>query len=266
MMNDQTLAMRAEAEDKNQPLAPTRVRNKINKCVKNVKWRKEEDELLMSLMLKNIHPNYARMAEHFPGKTGQQISERWDKVLNPDLVKGSWTRHEDEVIINFVKENGTKNWRKLCDILPGRIGKQCRERWRNHLDPNINHDPWTPEEDEMLIKYHEMYGNQWVKISGLMHNRSDNAIKNRWNATLKKSVLAKPRIDKEEVQAFVTPSPNSTPVIQSLIASPFLTTVTPFGILSPSLQLQSHKRVKNAPASLADNWAKLLEIIPAPKD
>ncbi|EAY07611.1 Myb-like DNA-binding domain containing protein [Trichomonas vaginalis G3] len=247
-----------------QPLAPTRVRNKINNCVKNVKWQKEEDELLMKLMLGNMHPNYSRMAEHFPGKTGQQIAERWDKVLNPELVKGSWTRQEDEIIIKFVQENGTKNWKKLCELLPGRIGKQCRERWRNHLDPNINHQPWTPEEDNLLIKYHEMYGNKWVQISQLIPNRSDNAIKNRWNATIKKLVNSTPKPEIETKDTVPSTSPASTPVVQTLISSPFLTTVTPLGYLSPGLSLLEKKspKGKEASSSLTDNFAKLLEMIP----
>jgi hypothetical protein len=49
-------------------------------------------------------------------------------VLNPSLTKGSWTREEDQIIIDFVKENGSKRWQKVSTLLPGRIGKQCRER------------------------------------------------------------------------------------------------------------------------------------------
>jgi hypothetical protein len=130
--------------------------------------------------------NWTELAPHFPGKTAQQIAERWGKVVDPALVKGSWTRQEDETIIGFVQQFGTKNWTKLADLLPGRIGKQCRERWRNHLDPGNNSEPWTFEEDMLLIQLHEQHGNQWVKIAGLMPGRSDNHIKNRWNSTLKK--------------------------------------------------------------------------------
>ena len=240
------------------PLAPTRIRNKVNICTKNIKWVKEEDEKLMKIMLSNDHPNYSKLAEQFPGKTGQQIAERWDKVLNPELVKGSWTREEDEIIIKFVKENGTKNWRKLCDLLPGRIGKQCRERWRNHLDPNINHKPWTKEEDELLLKYHGMYGNKWVLLSSLIPKRSDNAIKNRWNATLKKQAkdIPKPSIEAKE-NASSQVSPASTPVVQTLLQSPILSSFTPFGILPP----KKHED-KDPSTSLADNWAKLLQMIP----
>jgi hypothetical protein len=167
-------------------IAPTRIRYRTNQCVKNVKWQKEEDELLMQIMANPDRPNYARLAQSFPGKTGQQVAERWDKVLNPALQKGSWTRQEDEIIMSYVQKNGTKKWQKLCALLPGRIGKQCRERWRNHLDPSLNHSQWTEAEDERLIDLHRTYGNSWVKIALLMQNRSDNDVKNRWNSTLRR--------------------------------------------------------------------------------
>lgn len=221
-------------------LAPTRNRQRTNKCVKNVKWRKEEDELLCKLMINEERPNYAKFAEYFPGKTGQQVAERWDKVINPDLVKGSWTRQEDEIIINYVKEHGPKDWRNLRTVLPGRIGKQCRERWRNHLDPSLNHSPWTAEEDQKIIELHKQYGNHWVQISKMMVNRSDNSIKNRWNSTLKKQVLREKgsATENEEEFGFVKPLENEieSPVVESPMSTPKIMNLynmnfpSPFGI------------------------------------
>ena len=175
--------------DKNQALAPTRARQKATNRSHNHKWSSEEDALLLKLMTEGKTDNFGSLLIHFPGKTVTQIAERWEKVLDPSLIKGSWTREEDEAIIKFVRENGTKNWAKLAEILPGRLGKQCRERWRNHLDPNVNRSPWTPEEDQILIEMHEKLGNQWVKIAEKLNNRSDNCVKNRWNSTLKKQLL-----------------------------------------------------------------------------
>lgn len=214
------MSLSNETKHSRSALAPTRNRQHSNNCAKNVKWLKEEDELLSKLMLNEERPNYAQLAERFPGKTGQQVAERWDKVINPKLVKGSWTREEDEIIVNYVREHGAKNWRNLGIILPGRIGKQCRERWRNHLDPSINHSPWTQDEDSRLLELHQQFGNHWVQISKLMSNRSENSIKNRWNSVLKKQVsarstcchdLAKPEgIDDDSP---VNESPISTPMI-----------------------------------------------------
>jgi hypothetical protein len=171
-------------------LAPTRARRKVSNTSKSTKWSLDEDNLLTQVRRDTPHANATDLLRLFPGKTVQQIAERWDKVLNPKLVKGSWTREEDEAIVSFVSREGTKNWTKLAAMLQGRVGKQCRERWRNHLDPDVNHAPWTDEEDAVLIDLHDRIGNQWVKIAEHLPGRSDNAIKNRWNSTLKKTLDA----------------------------------------------------------------------------
>jgi hypothetical protein len=175
-------------QESEKPLACTRVRQKRNVNCKNG-WTEAEDQLLTNLVLKDqTNPNWTEISRHFPGKTIQQISERWNKVVDPSLIKGSWTRKEDEIIINFVSQYGTKKWTKLAAILPGRIGKQCRERWKNHLDPANTKTAWTKEEDMQLVELHKLYGNHWAKIASHMRGRSDNSIKNRWNSTLSRNI------------------------------------------------------------------------------
>lgn len=170
------------------PLAPTRARKKISNQSKATKWSQEEDDRLLQLVPANPGANWNDFTSLFPGKTTQQISERWTKVLNPTIIRGKWTGEEDAIIIQYVEQNGPKSWSKLKALLPGRTGKQCRERWRDHLDPSVKRGPFTYEEDQTLIMLHERLGNQWVKIAQYLPGRSDNAIKNRWNATLSKKL------------------------------------------------------------------------------
>lgn len=145
-------------------------------------------------------------------------------VLRPGLVKGPWTKEEDDVIIQCMTTGITK-WSEIADRIPGRLGKQvrpsppaqvdaldasctsaptgcrcracvwgqclaccapvhvvlipvrcwlrlqCRERWLNHLDPNLKKGEWSKEEDAILLDAQAKWGNAWTRIADLLPGR-----------------------------------------------------------------------------------------------
>ena len=122
-----------------------------------------------------------------------------------------WVSQEDETLRMLIVGKGTKAWTAIAQELnlhmhqgqPVRHGKQCRERWYNHLDPNLRKGNWSPSEDLIVLEKQLEVGNRWSDISKLLPGRNENSVKNRWKSMVRKA--------QKEL-------PSGTDVIQWLIA------------------------------------------------
>ncbi|KAJ3430804.1 myb DNA-binding domain superfamily protein-related [Anaeramoeba flamelloides] len=163
-------------------------------------WKKEDDKILAKAVKLHNGQDWDLISTFFSDKNATQCLHRWKKVLDPKLKKGSWSMEEDLLLTNAVKKYKS-SWPKIALVVEGRTPKQCRERWKNQLDPSIDHGPWRTDENEILIAKHKIYGNKWSKIKEFLPGRPDNVIKNRWNTTLKKRF---PEENKKKLPSTIT--------------------------------------------------------------
>lgn len=157
------------------------------KRVKNQKkWKKEEDALLISLARKYNERNWREIASHYINKNPLQCFSRY-KRIRPGIKKGTWKKEEDAKIIDLVKKYGC-SWSKISKEVKTRNGKQIRDRYLNVLDPSINKEKFTYEEDLFLVKLFNIHGPKWALISKCFPNRTADMVKNRFHSSIKKRI------------------------------------------------------------------------------
>ena len=108
------------------------------------------------------------------------LTEKQNTEESHSIKKTRWSPMEDYLLKKMVSEHGLNSWNEISIQIPGRSGKQCRERWMIHHDPNLKKEIFTHEEDQLLIYYQRLCGNKWSLISKYIEGRSATCLKNRW--------------------------------------------------------------------------------------
>jgi Myb-like DNA-binding domain len=94
----------------------------------------------------------------------------------------AWTKEEDAKLLSIVQSmRMPMKWSIVAQSLPDRTGKQCRERYVNHLNPRLKVTDWSPVEDATIFYFYNISGSHWAKMSRGIPGRTDNGIKNRFH-------------------------------------------------------------------------------------
>ena len=102
------------------------------------------------------------------------------------IIKGPWSKEEDELLKNWIEKVGPKSWTKCAENIPGHTGKQCREHWNNSLNSNIVKGNWSSEEDFLIMAFYQKYNGSWKRMIPIFKSRTENSIKNRFFSQLRK--------------------------------------------------------------------------------
>ncbi|KAL4527417.1 hypothetical protein Ndes2526B_g08892 [Nannochloris sp. 'desiccata'] len=152
-------------------------------------------------IVNKVGVQWKRVAEEFGGPwSDDQLMHQWrrhaqrheggvDGMPAAAVVprRGKWLPEEDESLLTAVALYG-KKWSHVAKLVPGRSDVQCRERYANCLDPEVNKEPWNEHEDDILREHIENFTNQatgkvkWSSIAELIPGRTDYAVKKRWVA------------------------------------------------------------------------------------
>ena len=141
-------------------------------------------------------PSSKRKPTPNKSKSGNEkpVSRIRRKRRTASFTRRLWNGTEDKAIVELVKNYGTKRWSLIAKKLEeefhisGRSGKQCRERWHNHLDPDVKKIPISDEEERKIFLAQREHGNKWAEIAKILPGRPDNVVKNHFYSTLRRQL------------------------------------------------------------------------------
>ena len=129
------------------------------------------------------------------------------------IVKEKFTQAEDDLLKYLVKKYGTNKWNLIGSLMCGRNSRQCRDRWNHYLcDENLNHEEFTQEDDELLLKLYYEIGSRWTIIAKHFERRNSVIVRNRIFKLLRKynkktKDKIKPKEKKKKTQTYVYMKP-----------------------------------------------------------
>ena len=118
------------------------------------------------------------------------VDEDWIEIirlLEPTakvIKKGNWDPEEDEALKKIIQNHThlPRDWPAIAAQMRNRNSKQCRERWRSCLSPEINREVWSFAEDMLVWSLQKKSGHCWAEIASHLPGRTESHVKRRFTS------------------------------------------------------------------------------------
>ncbi|KAH8668801.1 hypothetical protein BX600DRAFT_460730 [Xylariales sp. PMI_506] len=148
---------------------------------------------------------------------------------------GTWSVEEDSRLRHAVSTHG-KRWTAVAAQVGTRNAEQCAKRWKDNIDPDIDHSPWSADDDKLILDLVSQYGRSWKCLAeNFPKARAPLSLKNRYALLLRRKSRERakqqlPRrvasVDREGLPMASTSS-DTPDLIRTYPASPSAAAVTP---------------------------------------
>ncbi|CAN1856431.1 Myb-like protein L [Linum perenne] len=169
-------------EGRSGPECQARWLNSACPLINNSRWTREEDKCLLKYIQSMGYHSWSEIASLLgTNRTPFQCLERFERSLNPRVLKSQWTKEEDAQLKAAVRKFGESDWQSVAATLRGRTGTQCSNRWLKSLRV-YGKGPWKAEEDKRLKLAVMFFGpKDWKKVASFVPGRKDVQCRERWH-------------------------------------------------------------------------------------
>ncbi|TYH98359.1 hypothetical protein ES332_A12G304700v1 [Gossypium tomentosum] len=161
----------------------TRWLNHEDPLINRNPWTAEEDKNILLIVQEMGIDNWFDIAVSLgSNRTPFQCLARYQRSLNPCILKREWTEEEDDQLRIAVEVFGESDWQSVASTLKGRTGTQCSNRWKKSLHPTRQRvGRWTRDEDKCLKVAVLLFGpKNWRKIAEVVPGRTQVQCRERW--------------------------------------------------------------------------------------
>ncbi|XP_053960123.1 uncharacterized protein LOC128864471 [Anastrepha ludens] len=170
----------------------------LHPSLKRSAWSAEENKRLLCAAQMHNYQNWESIAKEVSKRSDYQCFIQYQTtVCFMDTQRwGRWDKRDDTKLLELIDKksvNGVIDWNAVAAYFPHKPKKSLHQRYIYYLDPKISHEPFTPEEDLILLAAVEEYGEKFALFPRtLFPNRSITQLRMRYKNTLQTRHMLKP--------------------------------------------------------------------------